>query len=228
MAFWINLILILILLGAALSGYRQGFIALVGRLVGFAAGILAGLLYTTGLVAYLEQTLRLTTWLQKFLAWGLQLGTGASGPRAEILFSGTFFGEYLRQLIQRNSELLNPDRWQNTWSLAEALVNVGAFLLLVFGTAALVGMVWGLTLSWVTRAASGGCNRLVGLVVGLGLQAAELALSFGLLVPLLRLAAGCCADPGGFWTRLAIAADQSVVLVWLTSQFTRAVQGGLF
>jgi uncharacterized membrane protein required for colicin V production len=178
----IDLIILLIILLGAWGGFRRGLILAAGGLLGFFGGIWLAARYYIPAAHWLGTQLGLERPLARILA-PLTAGIPAAAPMitARGLKTAPGFPQSLWEPVQQATAGIHGG--DLALSMADTILKVIAFLLIM----ACVALVVGALASLLSRIAHllllGGVDRLGGLCLGLVTRTLELVVVVGLLTP---------------------------------------------
>jgi uncharacterized membrane protein required for colicin V production len=213
---WIDVIILLILLGGAWGGFRRGLILTAGGLAGFLGAIwLAGRYYLTG-----AQILGVQLGLDKLLAKILAPFTAKVPVTVPTISLKGWPPSLWVPVSNARAGIYGSDMAQ---SLAVAIVKVIAFLLIMI----LVGWLVMMAASFLSKAVHllmlGGIDRLFGLGLGLVTRVLELAVVIGLLTPVVLGLSMGIPEQGGLLQTFSHAWRQSVLIPFFNGTWNTMV-----
>jgi uncharacterized membrane protein required for colicin V production len=208
---WLDLIILLVLLGGAWGGFRRGLILTAGGLLGFLGGIwLAGQYYHSA-AQFLGIKLGMDNLFARVLApFTANIPTATSTIRLFTTGSSKGFPASLWMPVSNAQVGIYGSTMAR--SLALAIVNVIAFLLIMLLVSWLVMMVASFLSRTVHLLMLGGVDRLGGVGLGLVTRVLELAVIIGLLTPIvLGLSVGI-PEQGGLLRSFSQAWHSSLLI----------------
>ncbi|NPV89188.1 MAG: CvpA family protein [Firmicutes bacterium] len=199
---WIDIVLLVLLVHAALSGYRRGFLSILAGVLGLIVGVVTAYNYYQPVAEALNRDYHAAYYLQSIFLDKLSWSSTAAKVSTAV-----FPADYYPSVVQ---DLPVPDYFQQfllqTLSapavtskvpstvgglLSLALSHLLLKVLVFIGIALLVKVAASVAASLFSRLADGslfdGMNRLIGLGLNLTTRVLVLALVCGLLVPVFTL-----------------------------------------
>jgi uncharacterized membrane protein required for colicin V production len=223
---WIDVIILLILLGGVWQGFRRGLILTLGGLLGFLGGIwLAGRYYITA-----ARFLGVQLGLDKLFAGILAPFTAnipAAIPTIRLFGSGSSSGFPPSLWVPVSNAQAGIYGSGMAQSLALAIVKVIAFLLIMI----LVGYLVMVVASFLSRAVHllmlGGLDRLGGMGIGLVTRVLELVVVIGLLTPVVLGLSMGIPGQGGLVQSFSQAWHKSVLIPFFNGTWNTMVAPAL-
>lgn len=180
---WLDWLLLVLLIIAAVRGYRRGAIREIGGLVAYIVSVMAAVIYAPRLAEYLVRAFPVLT--DRLASWLVGTAAGSKAAANPLLTSplGDLFdiGLPVGPLI-------------GEW-LARGFMTVVAFIILLLVVAALARWLTSLVSSAFHRTPLGGIDRLLGFAVGGFIGALSLGLALSLVTFFAKL--GSAAGPEG-------------------------------
>ncbi len=219
---WVDVIILLILLAGAWGGFRRGLILTAGGLLGFLGGIwLAGQYYHTA-AQFLGVQLGLDNLFARILA-PFTANIPAATSTIQLFSTGLSKGFPASLWVPVSNAQAGIYGSTMAHSLALAIVNVIAFLLIMVLVSWLVMMV----ASFLSRAVHilmlGGLDRLGGVGLGLATRVLELAVVIGLLTPVVLGLSMGIPEQGGLLQSLSLGWHQSVLIPFFNGTWNTMV-----
>ncbi len=181
---FLDLIILLIILFGAWGGFRRGLIVAAGDLLGFFGGIWLAVLYCRPVAQWLEVRLGLDKLIARILTpftAGIQSAVPMITAHAPVTAPG-FLQSLWEPVLQASAGIHGADL---ALSLADTIVTVIAFLLILAAAVLAVRTLAALFSKIAHLMLLGGVDRLGGLCLGIITRTLELVVVIGLLTPVI-------------------------------------------